>query len=146
MGGRGCEAVDMFLKGAAGIEREDASTRASSMEPVCLENASQDSLEDRCARILHLDDAIVVDEDSLQSRHRRQKGWRGLPSKVKKHLVKNGIDSNFWAALFKEEDAPVDLKERVQHAFRRRDELKDQSSSCLRFGAICTVESDSNSA
>jgi len=144
--GRGCEAADMFLKGAALFERDDASTRASSREPVCQESASQDSLEDHCSRSLHLDDAIAVDEDSVHGRHRRQKGWRGLPSKVKKHLVKNGIDSNFWTALIKEEDVPVDLKERVQHAFRRQDELRDLSSSCLPFGASCTVESDSNSA
>merc|ERR1712217_405259 len=144
--GRACEAADMFLKGGVVFEREDASTRASSREPLCQESASQDSLEDRCARVLHLDDAIAVEDDSLHGRHRRQKGWRGLPSKVKKHLVKNGIDSNFWTALIKEEDAPVDLKERVQHALRRRDALRDQSSSCLPFGTICTVESDSNSA
>jgi len=127
--GHGCEAADMFLKGAAIFEREDASTRASSREPLCQGSTSQDSLEDRCACILHLDDAIAVDEDSLHGGHRRQKGWRGLPSKVKKHLVKNGIDSNFWTALIKEEDAPVDLKERVQYAFRRQHELRGQSLS-----------------
>merc|ERR1712039_160029 len=104
------------------------------------EDASQDSQEDRMAC---LDDSCTTAvEDDQQSRQRRQKGWRGLPSKVKKHLVKNGIDSLFWTAIIKEEDAPVDLKERVRYAFRRREELTARGQACGNIDTSYKIEAD----
>lgn len=78
-----------------------------------------------------LDVAVFdVEENEVWSeqgkRRRPSEGWRGLPSKVKKHLLKQGIDNPMWTAFLKEEDAPTSLKDLVAYAFKRRDELKQK--------------------
>merc|ERR1711920_806052 len=109
---------------------EDASLNSTTGS--WLEVASTGSQEGREAQTFHLDDTIAAKgEECQQGRYRKQKGWRGLPSKVKKHLQKHGIDGLFWASLLEEENVPADLKERVEYAFRRKEELQGQFAAPL---------------
>merc|ERR1719491_987146 len=85
------------------------------------------SSEDSKTGDLDSKDTLGPVQDLQQARRPRQ-GWRGLPSTVKRCLEKNGVDNPLWTAVSKEDGAPADLKERVQYALRRRDELVLQSA------------------
>lgn len=61
--------------------------------------------------------------EGSQGKRRSNRGWRGLPSRKKKELVKLGIDSAIWNLATAEPDAPGCLKELFPYVVRQQ-ELK----------------------
>lgn len=55
-------------------------------------------------------------------RRRPCEGWRSLQSKMKRKLMKDGIDSQLWTEVIHESDAPTSLKELVQYVYKRKGE------------------------
>lgn len=49
--------------------------------------------------------------------------WRRLPTRLKRQLITEGIDSEVWSAIRDEEAAPRSLKHLVHYALRRRREM-----------------------